>query len=238
MEFETETKLLSLVGAEYLKEVNQQINIICDIFNDHILRYIKISSSKSIVFVYDKIVIKVEKNTKKYNEIDIYNKFDLENAIVPLLFFIDFRIPSHLYISVYKKVNTIEIENIDENELKKMIIDTLINIQKLHEKNIKHGDVSIYNIGKDDNGNYLLYDFDDSIITEDTVSDITDFYDNLNAKFKNKFPDILQNFSDIIQANSEKETRIVKSLGKYKERILITKYYEQEIINKLSYIWN
>jgi hypothetical protein len=206
---------------------NNSTNTVNETNNCEIRGY-KESGGNSLILLFDYMVIKIENNQKKSDEIKLYNEYNFDNNPIIELLLCHHKPDSNFYLTVYPKLETLktirhELKEkliINNNDLKQLIKDTVNNIYELSLKNIIHGDSSIYNIGFDKKYNkFVLFDFgeitfeqpDDKVFTYD----IKYFYDNLKASLQNN-KEILDKFKEYIRESTiiiEKERRF---LGKIK----------------------
>jgi hypothetical protein len=223
---------------------NNSTNIIDETNNCEIKEY-KESGGNSLILIFDYMVIKIENNRLKSDEIKLYNEYNFNNnPIIDLLLF-HHKINSNFYLTVYPKLKTLNTIKqgredkliIDNNDLKKLIKDTVNNIYELSLKNIIHGDVSIYNIGFDKKYNkFVLFDFGEITFDQPENSvftyDIKYFYDNLESSLQNN-KEILNKFKKYIKESTNIIEQERRFLGKIKivKVELLDKEKLRELIN-------
>jgi serine/threonine protein kinase len=186
-----------------------------------------ISAGKSLVIDRGDCIAKIFNTVQ--NEHDILKEINSKRVIEIV------RVEYNPFTIFYKKVIPI---TRPPSDLKKYITDIALSLIDIHDKGYVHGDVYHKNIGMNDKGHYILFDFEFCKKSTDYYSDIAMFLSDLKRMYRDS------HYVTIIQKEMEKfierKEVTISFLGRKRKRIdtyCNYKIYDfYKVINEISNI--
>ena len=205
---------------------------------------IKGSSGKTLVLIYDDIVIKIFPTIQKIND-EVEVLLNVRSYYIIKL--IGYNL-EHNFI-IYEKIQ--DWDELNENKLSfdkfyLKICSVACALYDMHHKGYKHGDVFAGNIGINNKGNFVLYDLESAkkMPSEKNVTESEEMYwDVLNfledcivRKYNNdQIQTLVKTLLNILRSDKYIETTLVEviSMGKMVKRSLKKYVYEADDFVKL-----
>jgi len=192
-------------------------------------RVVKASGSgESLILIFPRYVMKIFPDDHDItHEATVLRNIRSDNIITG----IEYSKRPEVYI-IYERLEPIRnIYKPNEDQLVHMLCNVAIGLYDLHRHGYVHGDVAIGNIGRDTNGNYVLYDLETAKRTSSSrerFRDVEMFLEDLEIQYK-KWPELQGVVSHILHhlRNTYRTVEIVmvKGIGGKKRRREIYTYH-------------